>query len=418
MGYAALHIEKARSNDSGNTAHIARAYTPSNVDPSRTHLNREFVQIPANVTNRSEAIEYRIATAGIYRKVAKNQVKALRFIFSATPKDMARIEQEGRLYEWCDESMDWLRSTFGAENVVAATLHADEETPHIHATVVPIVTGERRKAKEEAENGKRKYKTKKNKVRLCADDVLTPKKLEQYQTDYAKRMERFGLERGVRGAEAKHRSTMEYYKEILKSTKEKEVQKAELTAKIKELEKQAGKLRMKGTLYSIFGNSELDKAEKRIADLEQEAEQQRYLSEKEKAEIRKEVVLLQDTVKGRDKAIADLRQTVEVYEDERNWIKRFFNGFYQLLNIRLMLRKMNFSDDRIAEMYRTEAPQRGTATAYSGLYKREFTEEGCEIRIAKDEKKRPLLTINGLPVTDWCEQKWKQLINRNRSQRL
>ena len=51
-------------------------------------------------------------------------------------------------------------------------------------------------------------------------------------------------------------------------------------------------------------------------------------------------------------------------------------------------------------------------------YTREFTEEGCEIRIAKDEKKRPLLTINGLPVTDWCEQKWKQLINRNRSQRL
>lgn len=242
MGYAVLHIDKARSNDSGNTAHIARTYTPSNVDPSRTHLNRELVQFPANVTNRSEAIEHRIATAGIYRKVAKNQVKALRFILSSSPEDMARIEQEGRLYEWCDESMSWLRDTFGADNVVAATLHADEETPHIHATVVPIVTGERRKAKEEAENGKRKYKTKKNKVRLCADDVLTPKKLEQYQTDYAKRMQRFGLERGVHGSEAKHRTTMEYYKEILKSMKEKEAQKAELTAEIKELEKQAGKL--------------------------------------------------------------------------------------------------------------------------------------------------------------------------------
>lgn len=175
MGYAVLHIDKARSNDSGNTAHIARTYTPSNVDPSRTRLNRELVQFPANVTNRSEAIEHRIATAGIYRKVAKNQVKALRFILSSSPEDMARIEQEGLLYEWCDESMDWLRSTFGADNVVAATLHADEDTPHIHATVVPIVTGERRKAKEEAENGKRKYKTKKNKVRLCADDALTPR---------------------------------------------------------------------------------------------------------------------------------------------------------------------------------------------------------------------------------------------------
>ena len=71
MGYAVLHIDKARSNDSGNTAHIARTYT-SNVDSSRTHLNRELVQFPANVTNRSEAIEHRIATAGIYRKIAKN----------------------------------------------------------------------------------------------------------------------------------------------------------------------------------------------------------------------------------------------------------------------------------------------------------------------------------------------------------
>lgn len=67
---------------------------------------------------------------------------------------------------------------------------------------------------------------------------------------------------------------------------------------------------------------------------------------------------------------------------------------------------------------RTEAPQQGTAKAYSGLYKREFTEEDSEIRIAKDEKKRPLLIINGLPITDWCEQKWKQFINRNRSHRL
>ena len=268
------------------------------------------------------------------------------------------------------------------------------------------------------ENGKRKYKTKKNKVRLCADDVLTPKKLEQYQTDYAKRVQRFGLEWGVYGSEAKHRTTMEYYKEILKSTKEKEAQKAELTAKIKELEKQAGKLRMKGTLYSLFGNSELDKAEKRIADLAQEAERQQHLSEKEKNEIRKEVVLLKDTVKGRDRAIAELKETVQIYEEERNWIKRFFSGFYQLLNIRLMLRKMGFSDDRIAEMYRTEAPQRGTAKAYSGLCKREFTEEDSEISIIKDEKKRPLLTINELPITDWCEQKWKQLIDRNRSHRL
>lgn len=267
MGYAVLHIDKARGNDSAMSAHIERTFVPNNVDASRTHLNRDLVQFPANVTNRTEAIAHRIATAGIYRKVADNQVKALRFILSGSHEDMLQLESDGRLEEWCNSTMQWLYTTFGKANVVAATLHADEETPHIHATVVPIVTGERRKAKQEAENGKRKYKTKKNKIRLCADDLLTPKKLEEYQTSYAEQMRPFGLSRGVQGSEAKHRTNMEYYKELLKETKQKQLEEEELIQKVRELEKQAGKLRVKGTLYSLFGNSELDKAEQRIEEL-------------------------------------------------------------------------------------------------------------------------------------------------------
>ena len=72
MGYAVLHIDKARGNDSAMSAHIERTFVPNNVDASRTHLNRDLVQFPANVTNRTEAIAYRIATAGIYRKVAED----------------------------------------------------------------------------------------------------------------------------------------------------------------------------------------------------------------------------------------------------------------------------------------------------------------------------------------------------------
>ena len=65
MGYAVLHIDKARGNDSAMSAHIERTFVPNNVDASRTHLNRDLVQFPANVTNRTEAIAHRIATAGI-----------------------------------------------------------------------------------------------------------------------------------------------------------------------------------------------------------------------------------------------------------------------------------------------------------------------------------------------------------------
>lgn len=418
MGYAVLHIDKARGNDSAMSAHIERTFVPNNVDASRTHLNRDLVQFPANVTNRTEAIAHRIANAGIYRKVADNQVKALRFILSGSHEDMLQLESEGRLEEWCHSTMQWLYTTFGKANVVAATLHADEETPHIHATVVPIVTGERRKAKQEAENGKRKYKTKKNKIRLCADDLLTPKKLEEYQTSYAEQMRPFGLSRGVQGSEAKHRTNMEYYKELLKETKQKQLEEEELIQKVRELEKQAGKLRVKGTLYSLFGNSELDKAEQRIEELEQEVERQQHLSEKEKAEIRKEIILLQDTIRDKDKTISEQHREIKVYEEERSFIKRFFHSFYLLLNIRLMLRKMGFDDDTVVKMHKDQEIVRGTAAAYSGMYKRNFTEENAELRITTNEKRQPILTINGLSVPDWCEEKWKQLVNRNRSQRL
>lgn len=63
-------------------------------------------------------------------------------------------------------------------------------------------------------------------------------------------------------------------------------------------------------------------------------------------------------------------------------------------------------------------PSEARQKAYSGLYKREFTEEDCEIRTIKDEKKRSLLNINELPVADGGEQKWNQLINRKCLHRL
>lgn len=231
-------------------------------------------------------------------------------------------------------------------------------------------------------------------------------------------MRPFGLSRGIQGSEAKHRTNMEYYKELLKETKQKQLEEEELIQKVRELEKQAGKLRVKGTLYSLFGNPELDKAETRIADSEQEAKRQQYLSEKEKNEIRKEVIILQDTIRDKDKTISEQLREIKVYEEERSFIKRFFHSFYLLLNIRLMLRKMGFDDDTVVKMHKDQEIVCGTATAYSGMYKRNFTEENAELRIITNEKRQPILTINGLSVPGWCEQKWKQLVNRNRSQRL
>lgn len=122
------------------SAHIERTFIAGNVDGSQIHLDRELIAFPEGVKSRSAAIEYRIENAKLKRKVGKNQVHAIRIMLSASPEAMERIEQEGRLDDWCEQSVEWMQETFGTENLVSVVLHLDEKTPHIHATVVPIVT--------------------------------------------------------------------------------------------------------------------------------------------------------------------------------------------------------------------------------------------------------------------------------------
>ena len=154
MGYAVLHINKASGNDAAMTAHIERTIDPKNADKNRTHLNRELIDFPEGVTNRTEAIQCRTGNAGITRKISHNQVRALRIMLSGTSEDMKHIEETGKLDNWCNDNLNWLKQIFGNDNLVSAVLHLDEKTPHIHATVVPIVTGERRKAKAEKQGGR------------------------------------------------------------------------------------------------------------------------------------------------------------------------------------------------------------------------------------------------------------------------
>jgi hypothetical protein len=75
----------------------------------------------------------------------------------------------------------------------------DEKTPHIHATIVPIVTGERRKVKNKTEIVIEKYKKKNpNSNRLCADDVMARNQLKHYQNTYAMAMAKYGLKEGLK----------------------------------------------------------------------------------------------------------------------------------------------------------------------------------------------------------------------------
>lgn len=238
MGYAVLHLDKASGNEAKMTAHIERTQMPANAVSTLTYLNEELIEFPAGVTDRTEAIQHRLDTAGLTRKIGTNQVRAIRIMLTGSNAEMKRIEAEGRIKEWCVDNLGWLRKTYGAENLVSAVLHRDEATPHIHATIVPIVTGERRKANEKKQGKKRYRKKSTAQPRLCADDVMTRVKLKAYQDSYAEAMGKYGLERGIVGSEARHITTQEFYRNAIAQQQNLQDNIAELL-KIEEQKRQA-----------------------------------------------------------------------------------------------------------------------------------------------------------------------------------
>lgn len=416
MGYAVLHMEKTSGTDSGMSAHIERTIHPKNADESRTHLNRELIRFPEGVKNRTEAIQHRLDTAGLNRKIGKNQVRAIRVLLTGSPQDMKRIEQNGRLDEWCDDNLKWLRDTYGKENIVSAVLHMDETTPHIHATMIPIVKGERRKAKAEQEQtaGKKKYRKKNpENTRLCADDVMSRVKLKEYQNSYAEKMQYYGLERGIEGSEARHISTSQYYRDLLNQSKSVQEDLTTLQQNKEQAEKELssikGKIKtqnLKGTfinvansaaegLGSILGSPTIENQRLEIENLTSENK-----------DLKDEIKTLHQTIQTNE---AEHRKAIDKLKDELKRIYNLFPMIGEFLRIEKLCRFIGFSETATNKLLAFK-PVQFSGKMYSGEFGRRFETQHSTAQVEKHPKKEGelRLTIDGQDDGDWFRKKRRE----------
>ena len=417
MGYFSLDIKKAKgTSDTTQSDHIERKIIPKNADPTRTHLNRVLVEYPDGVHGRDGAIAHRLNTAGIRRKITHDQVRVVRVVLSGTHEDMMNIQEKGKLDEWCNDSIQWLQATFGKDNVVAAHLHMDEKTPHIHAAVVPIVTGERRKAKKEQADGKRKYRKKTNSVRLCADDLFNRQSLIAYHDNYARVMAKYGLQRGVRGSEARHTTTMQYYRDLKKKNETLETEarllqekKAEAQEELKQVkaEIRTDKLKIAATdtatalansVGSLFGSGKMKSLERRnedlqdrILELENEARQRERQQAKQIQEIRN--------------AYEQQHRKLSEFAD---FVRRYFPYVEKLMPIINFLRdRLKFNDGIIRRL--CEFKEVGIkGELYSSEFNRSFDTRHSVCSIKQDESGKFDFNIDGVSHVSWFRKKMNE----------
>lgn len=426
MGYAVLHLEKAKGTDSRMSAHIERTVHPKNADRTRTHLNRELVQFPEGVRNRTQAIAHRIETAGIRRKVSANQVKAIRILLTGSNKDMKQMEAEGRIEDWCNDSLKWIRETYGEQNLVSAVLHMDEKTPHIHATVIPIVTGERRKAGQEEQNGKKKYRKKNPQdVRLCADDVMARHRLKHYQDTYAQAMNKYGLQRGVDGSLAKHISTMQYYKQLVEQqdSLQENIEnllglEEEAMKKLKQVKGEINVQKMKGAavnattaiadgVSSLFGGSKVKRLEEENENLKRNIVN---LQKQVQAEQREQTKMENRHSSEINRVDRSYRQKIAEYDNRLELIDTYFPIVKELMPIAEQCREVGFTEEltrRIVSLQPVEFKGR----LYSKEYKEKFRTEHSTATVERNpqEKGKFRLCIDGIPILDWFRKKFQKI---------
>ena len=417
MGYFSLDIKKAKgTSDTTQSDHIERKIIPKNADPTRTHLNRVLVEYPNGVHGRDEAIAHRLNTADIRRKITHDQVRVVRVVLSGTHEDMMNIQEKGELDEWCSDSIQWLQATFGKDNVVAAHLHMDEKTPHIHAAVVPIVTGERRKAKKEQADGKRKYRKKTNSVRLCADDLFNRQTLVAYHDNYARVMAKYGLQRGVRGSEARHTTTMQYYRDLKKKNEVLETEtrllqekKAKAQEELKQVkaEIRTDKLKSAATdtatalassVGSLFGSGKMKSLERRNEDL-----QDRILELEDEARQRE---------RQQAKQIQEIRNAYEQQHRKlsefADFVRRYFPYVEKLMPVISFLReRLGFNDGIIRRL--CEFKEVGIkGELYSSEFNRSFDTRHSVCSIKQDENGKFDFKIDGVSHVSWFRKKMNE----------
>ena len=434
MGYFSLDIKKAKgTSDTTQSDHIERKIIPKNADPTRTHLNRVLVEYPDGVHGRDEAIAHRLNTAGIRRKITHDQVRVVRVVLSGTHEDMMNIQEKGKLDEWCNDSIQWLQATFGKDNVVAAHLHMDEKTPHIHAAVVPIVTGERRKAKKEQTDGKRKYRKKTNSVRLCADDLFNRQTLIAYHDNYARVMTKYGLQRGVRGSEARHTTTMQYYRDLKKKNETLETEtrllqekKAEAQEELKQVkaEIRTDKLKSAATdaataiasgVGSLFGSGklkdleqaneslrhEIAKRDKGIDDLKVKMQQ---MQEQHGKQIRNIQGIHNQELEAKDKEISRLNT---ILEKAFNWSPLL----KEMLRMEKLCYAIGFTKDMVNSLLTKKEAIRCNGKIYSEEHRRKFEIKNDIFKVEKSlvDDNKLVLTINRQPIGEWFKEQWEKL---------
>ncbi|MEL6117854.1 MobV family relaxase [Photobacterium sp. SP02] len=214
MSYAIIRMQKMKSTAiKGIQFHNQRereSETNPDIEEAKSHLNYDLHnETPIDYLETiNKKIEDGVDTGG--KKIRKDAVRLCEFLITSDKSYFDGLTEE-REKKFFEKAYEFIEDRYGKENIVYATVHKDEKTPHLHVGFVPITEDQRLSAKE---------------------FFGQKKQLVQLQDDFHKHLKDSGfeLDRGT-SSDKKHITQARFKAETL------EKQAKEYEKKIQEIEK-------------------------------------------------------------------------------------------------------------------------------------------------------------------------------------
>ncbi|KAA8323709.1 mobilization protein [Leuconostoc carnosum] len=157
------HLKKnTRGAVPGLAVHFERKtdhHTNKEIDVSKSYLNQDLMADGSDMLSR-----FNERLNDVYC-MKRDDVKALATWIVTLPEELAEApyEQQSAFFE---ATTNFLNDRYGQENAVAAVVHYDETTPHLHYAFVPVV-----------------FDVKKSRYKVSAKEVLTRHDLQTFHED-------------------------------------------------------------------------------------------------------------------------------------------------------------------------------------------------------------------------------------------
>jgi len=206
MSYLICHIQKFKANDvKGTQIHNQRESVNSknkDINEDRTILNYDLHN-EKHINYNHKVKEIIKDGYEVNKGIRKDAVVMTSTLITSDNEYFRNISQEDQ-EKFFKQTYDFLKEKYGEKNIVSATVHLDETTPHMHLCSVPLT-----------EDG-----------RLSAKILFNRKSLLQLQSELPKYLQSkgFDVQRGESGSKKIHLDTQDFKIK----TKQEELKKSEV----------------------------------------------------------------------------------------------------------------------------------------------------------------------------------------------